>query len=336
MTTTEATPEERSARVKALALEEGFDLAGVATPDAAEAWSRYREAMGRGYGADMAWLTDNPDVRRDVREVHPPARSVVVLGVSYASDVPGYLAEPPGPERGWIARYAQGKDYHHVVRKMLIRLAKRFAADPLLGHDSRAHRVFTDTGPVLEKDFARRAGLGWIGKNTLLIHRPGGSWYFLGVVLTPLDLAVDRPETDHCGTCRRCLDACPTDAFPEPYVLDARRCISYWTIESHDPVRHADPETLGQHVFGCDICQEVCPWNRKAVPSRHASLRPRQDNVRPRLADLAELDDDAFRERFPRSPVRRTDAARMRSVVDLIRRRNARQEDAEGRPDGDT
>jgi len=320
----------------------GFDLVGIAPPGAGVAWERYVAQMEAGYGAEMGWLTDNAPLRRDVREVWPEARAVVALGVSYASEVPGYLAKPPAEDEGWIARYAQGRDYHRDVRKLLITLAGRFAGDPELGGPSTAHRVFVDTGPVLEKAFAQAAGIGWIGKNTLLIHRgragdtdaagaaagARGSWYFLGVVLTPLELAFDTPETDHCGSCTRCLDVCPTAAFPRPYVLDARRCIATWTIESPEPARVADASALGQHVFGCDLCQEVCPWNRRAEPTRHEALRPRPENVRPKLASLSGLDEAAFRARFPSSAVRRVDARQMSEVVAMIQGRST---DAGGR-----
>ncbi|MEZ4264830.1 MAG: tRNA epoxyqueuosine(34) reductase QueG [Myxococcota bacterium] len=320
----------RSARVKAHARAVGFDLVGVAPTALPEAWERYSRAMDAGYGADMTWLTDNPDMRRDVRRVHPSARSVVMLGVSYADDAPGYLASPPAPDEGYIARYARGKDYHAHVRQMLVRLVRLFADDPALGYASTEHRIFVDTGPVLEKAFAARAGLGWIGKNTLLINRPGGSWYFLAEVLTPLDLAVDEAETDHCGGCRRCLDACPTSAFVEPYVLDARRCIANWTIESADPLSLIDPAQLGQHIFGCDICQEVCPWNRRAEPTAQLPLRARPANIRPKLADLAGLDEAEFKARFPKSAVRRTDGRRLGEVVRLVQARNAAAVDVEG------
>lgn len=318
---TEATPEGRSARVRQHALEVGFDLVGIAPPDAGEAYDRYVDAMGRGFGAHMDWLHGNPEVREDVRAVHASSRAVVVLGVNYWTDSPGYLDQPPDRDRGWIARYAQGKDYHVHVRRMLIRLVKRFEADDLLGYRSVEHRIFVDTGPVLEKAFAQRAGIGWIGKNTLLINRERGSWYFLAVVLTPLDLAFDAAETDHCGTCTRCLEICPTDAFAAPYVLDARRCIATWTIETDEPADVIDPDALGQHVFGCDLCQEVCPWNAKAVPTPHAPLRPRPDNVRPTLASLGDLDQEGFRARFPRSAVTRVDARRMGQVIGSIQGR---------------
>jgi epoxyqueuosine reductase len=314
----ESTPQERSAAVREHALALGFDLVGIAPPAAGVAHERYADAMSRGFGADMDWLRDNPEVRSDVREIHPTARSVVMLGVSYWSDTPGYLEAPPDEGEGWIARYAQGKDYHVVLRRRLIQLVKAFEADPRLGYPSVAHRIFVDTGPVLEKAFAQRAGLGWIGKNTLLLNQDLGSWLFLATVLTPLELALDEAGVDHCGSCTRCLDACPTDAFPEPYVLDARRCIATWTIESHEPSRDIVPEQLGGHLFGCDICQEVCPWNRSPVETSIPSLAPRPENQRPSLATLKGLDEVSFKARFPRSAVRRTDPGRMEQVIDAL------------------
>ena len=333
---------ERAGLVKEHARQVGFDRVGIASTGVAPAYDRYRQAAAWGFAADMGWLVAHPELRRDVRAVHPSARSVVALSVSYASGVPGYLAGPPPPGHGWIARYAQGKDYHVHVRKMLVRLARRLARDPALGYPSVAHRVFTDTGPVLERAFAARAGLGWIGRNTMLIDQALGSYTFLAVVLTPLELAPDAPVADRCGSCRRCVEACPTgalgphlvDAFRgqtaetdgegaahptrELRALDARRCISAWTIEAQDPASVIDRERLGSHVFGCDICQEVCPWNRRVPPTRHEPLRPRAENVRPALAPLTALDDEGFRRRFPRSAVRRVDAARLGAVARIV------------------
>ncbi|MGB0592154.1 MAG: tRNA epoxyqueuosine(34) reductase QueG [Myxococcota bacterium] len=318
--------------MKELALEVGFDLVGITSPDAQSSFERYSAQMTAGYGAEMSWLYERPELRRDVRTVHSETRSVIVLAVSYASDTPGYLEAPPAADEGWIARYAQGRDYHHDVRKMAIRLAKAMSEEPSLGGESSAHRVFVDTGPVLEKAFAQRAGLGWMGKNTLLLNRGLGSWVFLGVILTPLELASDAPGTDHCGSCTRCLDACPTGAFPEPYVLDARACIATWTIESAEPSAVIEAESLGQHVFGCDICQEVCPWNRGVPEGRLATLLPREENLRPKLETLAGLDEESFRARFPRSAVRRTSAEKMAEVVEIIRTRGAVVSDEPSEP----
>jgi len=318
------TPEMRAARVKSLAVGLGFDRIGIAPTSVPEAFARYRRQMEAGYGAEMGWLFHDPSLREDVRRVWPEARSVVVVAVSYASDQPGYLADPPADDEGWIARYAQGKDYHVHVRKLLVRLVQAFEVDPLLGGPSHTHRIFVDTGPVLEKAFAQAGGLGWIGKNTLLISKRAGSWFFLGVVLTPLELARDAPATDHCGSCTRCLDVCPTDAIVAPYVLDARRCIATWTIESADPAAVIDPDPLGQHIFGCDLCQEVCPWNSHAKDTTHAPLAPRPENIRPKLASLRGLGEEAFKRRFPRSAVRRVGPAQMDAVIDAIDARQRR------------
>ncbi len=337
--------EPRAARVKQHAKAVGFDLCGITGTSAGVAFERYRDAMEAGYGADMTWLYEEPEVRRDVRSVHPEAKSVIVVAMSYADPSPGVHEDPPGPDEGYIARYARGRDYHDLIRQKLVQLVRRFSQDKLLGNmPSTSHRVFTDTGPVLEKAFAQAAGLGWIGKNTLLIH-PGekgpvpvygpaapagggaisrtagrGSYYLLGVVLTPLELAHDVPETDHCGSCTRCLDACPTKAFPAPHVLDARLCISHWTIESQNPKRDIDADKIGPHVFGCDICQDVCPYNRKVEPTTHHRLAPRAENIKPKLDELAALDDEGFKQRFPNSAVRRVTAEHLRAVVDLVRK----------------
>lgn len=357
-------PALRAARVKNYAREVGFDLVGITGTAVPDFFARYLEALHAGHCADMDYLTEQPELRKDVRNVWPEARSVIVTAVSYADTSPSLLNAPAGPDEGYIARYARGRDYHLVVKKMMVQLARRMQHDPHLGRlPSTDQRVFVDTGPVLEKAFAMAAGLGWIGKNTLLIHpghrpedrkkgkRPAprpergrplpegtrlapelpetdgrtlgrGSYYFLAVMLTPLELAHDTPETDHCGSCRRCLDVCPTGAFPAPYKLDARRCISYWTIESRSPSAVADPETLGPHVFGCDLCQDVCPWNQHTLtdgPPGHFQLAPRPENLRPSLTELGALDEEAFIQRFPKSAVRRVDAAHMREVVELVK-----------------
>lgn len=319
------TPATRAARVKSLAREVGFDLVGVTGTSVPEAFARYLEAVERGHCADMRYLFDRPELRRDVREVWPQARSVIALAVSYASSTPSILEAPPGPDEGYIARYARGRDYHLVVKKMLVALARRFESDALLaGHPSTAHRLFVDTGPVLEKAFAMAAGLGWIGKNTLLIH-PGhrvhptdgrtvgrGSYYFLAVILTPLELAHDTPEFDHCGSCRRCLEVCPTQAFPAPYELDARRCISTWTIESEDPAAVIDPATIGPHVFGCDLCQEVCPWNRGVERRRAGEAMDPDAEPAVSLRGLLEAPDGELRERYDRLYLPRNDPRYLR------------------------
>lgn len=324
----------RAELVKRHARVVGFDLVGITGTSVPEGYARYLRAMQAGYDAQMTWLSEEPGLREDVRNVWPDARSVVVVALSYASETTGYLADPPMHDEGWIARYAQGRDYHDLMKKKLLALSRRFAGDKALGAiPSPRHRLFSDTGPVLEKAFAQAAGLGWIGKNTLLIHpgkesdaslaRPAasrGSWYFLGTILTPLELEPDAPATDHCGSCTRCLDVCPTGAFPEPYVLDARKCIAAWTIESPEPAEVIEPSQIGQHLFGCDLCQEVCPWNRKITPSKHEVLLPRAENLRVKLDEVTSLDEEAFRARFPNSAVKRVTARQMKQVVEAIRK----------------
>jgi epoxyqueuosine reductase len=261
----------------------------------------------------MAWMAETADRRGHPRALWPQARSAVVLGLNYGPDVdplPGLGRR----DRGLISVYAQGDDYHDLIKGRLKQLggwmASRLEADL---------KVFVDTAPLMEKPLAQQAGLGWQGKHTNLLSRDFGSWLFLGVILTTADLPADPVETDHCGQCRACLDACPTAAFPAPYQLDARRCVSYLTIEHRGPV---DPELrpgLGNRIYGCDDCLAVCPWNKFAQAGREQKLAARADRVEPPLAELAALDDAAFRERFARSPIKRTGRDRLvRNVLYAI------------------
>lgn len=304
-------------RVKALALALGFDRAGLAalaapTPEA----ESFREWIASGRHGEMGWLARRIDERIDPRLRFAWARTAVVVGIVYdaPAEAPGPDTRAAGPGRaaaiGRIARYAGGEDYHDVLLGPLRALGD--ALEALVGRPVQS-RAYVDTGPLLERGLAAQAGLGWIGRNTCLIDPELGSYLFLGVLLTDLELPADAPEPDHCGSCRACLDACPTDAFPTPYVLDATRCLSYTTIE----LRGEIPEPLragqGDQVFGCDICQEVCPWNlrsRREVPADRAGLRariaPRADWVRPTLAWLLSLDEDAWRGATRRTALRRT------------------------------
>jgi epoxyqueuosine reductase len=287
-------PHSLEERIKGLALALGFDLAGIAAADPGPDTAFLRAWLERGYAGEMHYLARRADARGDPGRVLPGARSVIALGFLYDPGAP-----PPGPGALRVARYAGGDDYHDVL---LDRVRALEAALPALARQPLRTRGYVDTGPVLERVFAARAGLGWQGKNTCLIHPQLGSYLFLGVVLTDLALAPDAPEPDHCGSCRACLDACPTAAFPEPYVLDATRCISYATIES----RGAVPEPLrrghGDWGFGCDVCQEVCPWNRRPRRERppdplglRARLAPRPEWRQPALAWVLSLDDAAWR-----------------------------------------
>jgi epoxyqueuosine reductase len=253
-----------------------------------------------GRHGDMAWLATTAARRGDPSKLWPEARSVVMLGMSYApaGDPMAALEET---SRGVISVYARGKDYHDILKSKLKALASMLAA-----RSGAEVKVFVDTAPVMEKPLAAAAGIGWQGKHTNLVSREHGSWLFLGAIFTTAELAPDAPEPDHCGSCRRCLDVCPTSAFPAPYVLDARRCLAYLSIEhkGHIPAEFRVP--MGNRVFGCDDCLAVCPWNKFAAAAREArfSARPETDN--PPLAELLGLDDRAFRERFKGTPVKRT------------------------------
>ncbi len=294
-----ADPESTTERVKALARETGFDLVGIAAPESPPHLDFFADWVARGYAGAMAYLTGQVAKRSDLRSAFPWARSLVCVGVQYDTPNP-YSTEAPG-DRGWIARYAWGNDYHDVLAALLDRLAARIEED--LG--AFRSRRYVDTGPIAEKAWAAAAGLGAYGKNTCLLHPEHGSWFFLGELVTDLELAADAPRADMCGTCTACLDACPTQAFPAPYVLDATRCISYLTIE----LRGAIPETLrapmGRHAFGCDVCQDVCPWNSRRRHRGPAAFDPRAGLVAPDLDELAALDADAFARRFSSSAVKR-------------------------------
>ena len=294
-----ADPRARAARARALALETGFDLAGVAAADAPAELAFFAQWVGRGYAGEMAYLTEQVEKRSGLRAAFPWARSVIAVGLQYDTPAP-YSVDVPA-ERGWIARYAWGDDYHDVMKAMLERLVERLATE--IG--PFRSRVYVDTGPIVERAWAAAAGLGAWGKNTCLLHPEHGSWFFLGEVVTDLDLDADAPRPDMCGSCTACLDACPTGALPAPYVLDATRCISYLTIEVKGAIPEDRREGIGRNAFGCDICQDVCPWNRRRRHRGPAAFAPRPGLLAPDLAELAGLDDAAFRERFRNSAVKR-------------------------------
>jgi epoxyqueuosine reductase len=305
---------ERAGQVRAAARALGFDAVGVAPADPPPHAGFLREWLARGYAGEMAWIARRAEEREDPRRVLPGARSIVAVAVVYDEATRGEPASEARSEAesggvlGRVARYAGGADYHDVLGRRLGSLASAIEA---LAPGART-RSYVDTGPVLERPVAARAGLGWIGKNTLLIHPRLGSYLFLGVVLTDLALAADAPEPDHCGSCRACLDACPTDAFPEPFVLDASRCLSYTTIELRSAIPEPLREAQADWVFGCDVCQQVCPWNtraRRAVPEdeggMRAELAPREPWRSPALAALLELDERAWAEAARGTALRR-------------------------------
>ncbi len=283
--------------LKRRAGELGFSLTGVCPAASPPGAARLDEWLAAGYAGEMHYLTDRREAYADPTHVLDGVRSIVMLAMNYRT------AEPAKPQagEGRVSRYAWGTaDYHDLIRERLHALA-----DFLREHVPAARvRSVVDTAPLLEREFAQLAGLGWIGKNTLLLNRTEGSWFFLAALLTDIELAYDGThETDHCGTCRACLDACPTDAFPQPYVLNASRCISYLTIELHDAVPTKLRAGMGDWVFGCDICQEVCPWNNHAPLSREAVFEPQVQYNAIDLIRLFDLDDAAFRERFRHTPL---------------------------------
>ncbi len=287
-------------RLVARALEEGFVAARVCRPDAVpEVMGRLQVFIDAGYHGQMGWLAERVHWRGDPAALWPEARSVLMLAESYAP-AQDPLAVLERRARGAISVYAQNRDYHDLVKKRLKRLGRW-----LIKEAGGEIKVFVDTAPVPEKALGQAAGLGWQGKHTNLVSRDWGNWAFIGSVFTTLELAPDEPERDHCGTCRACLDICPTDAFPAPYQLDARRCISYLTIEHKGPVSEELRPLLGNRIYGCDDCLAVCPWNKFAVQASDLRYLARDDLAAPMLADLAALDDAAFRAKFSGSPVKR-------------------------------
>jgi epoxyqueuosine reductase len=296
-------------RAEALAL--GFQSLRVTTPSAIQDASRHlAEFLDAGRHGDMTWLATTAKRRSDPHTLWPEARSVLMLGMSYAPQGDP-LAALNEPRRGVISVYAQGKDYHDILKGKLKQLAASLA-----GRTGAEVKVFVDASPVMEKPLAAAAGVGWQGKHTNLVSREHGSWLFLGAIFTAAELTPDEPEEDRCGSCSRCLDVCPTRAFPKPYVLDARRCLAYLTIEhkGHIPAEFRRP--MGNRVFGCDDCLAVCPWNKFAAAAREERFAARAETDNPPLAELLRLDHRAFRDRFAGTPVKRTGRDRfLRNVL---------------------
>jgi epoxyqueuosine reductase len=286
------------AAIRVQALKEGFDAvrfaAASAPPDAAQG---LRDYLDHGHHGSMAWMENNADRRADPNVLWPDAKSIVMLGINYGSGAPD---NPITPGRAAISVYAQNDDYHEVMKAKLKRLggwmAQEFGADV---------KVFVDTAPVMEKPLAQAAGIGWQGKHTNLVSRLYGSWLFLGSVFTTLEIEPDEPEQDHCGGCTRCLESCPTDAFTGPYKIDARRCISYLTIEEKGHIAREFRAPMGNRIYGCDDCLSVCPWNKFAQVAREARFHARSELKQPRLEDLVRLNDAEFRALFRGSPIKR-------------------------------
>jgi epoxyqueuosine reductase len=286
--------------IKAEAKDKGFDLCRITGPDSIpEAPARLADFLAADYHGTMDWMAETQARRADPRVLWSDVRSIVLFGMNYgpAHDPRAVLAMP---DRAAISVYAQNRDYHDIIKGKLKEVATRFAARS--GEDVK---VFVDTAPVMEKPLAAAAGLGWQGKHTNLVSRTHGSWLFLGSLFTTADLLRDEPERDHCGSCRACLDACPTDAFPAPYKLDARRCISYLTIEHKGAIAPDMREKIGNRIYGCDDCLAACPWNKFAAAASEMKLVARDELKAPAIADLLALDDPAFRSHFSGSPVKR-------------------------------
>ena len=308
---------QRSLKAQARAL--GFDVVAIAPVGPSPHWEAYQAWVQQGYEGEMAYLARHLPLKRDPRAWFPQARSLILVGLNYAQHLDPALLQDPS--RGRISIYALGRDYHKIMRRALIQLDQWLAART--GRHSRG-RVFVDSSPVLERAWAERAGIGFIGKNTCLIHPHWGSWLFLGGLLVPEALPFDPPPERHppgphpdwvwhfpqgvtgtCGACTRCLQACPTGAFIAPRQLDARRCLSYLTIELRGPIPEPLRPHLGNWVFGCDLCQDPCPWNRRAQPASHPQLQPHPDRIAPPLLELLAMDEEAFQKRFAGSPVMR-------------------------------
>jgi epoxyqueuosine reductase len=304
--------------IKAQAYGLGFDLVGIAGLGPVETATAFNEWLAAGHDGAMAYLARGAEKRRDTRLPVDGAKSAVVVGMNYGGQ------EPPGP----VARYARGDDYHDLMVERLRELHRWIEGE--LGHGV-AGKAYVDTGPILERDLARRAGLGWFGKNTMLINRRIGSFFFLGELLLDLDLAADEPfASDHCGTCRRCLDACPTGALIEPRVMNATRCISYLTIELKGEIDDALRPAIGEHLYGCDVCQEVCPWNEKlGLALREEAFKPRAaiagKDARTLARELVEMSDEEFRIAFRKSPMKRAKPAGLRRNAAIVLENVARR-----------
>ncbi|MER9722864.1 MULTISPECIES: tRNA epoxyqueuosine(34) reductase QueG [unclassified Mesorhizobium] len=288
------------ALIDAEARRAGFDAVAVTTPDAIPlAPARLAEFVADGFHGSMAWIAETLQRRSEPSTLWPEVRSIIVLAMNYGPDHDPRALQARR-DRGAISVYAQNRDYHEVMKGRLKEIAGKIVARA--GGDVK---VFVDTAPVMEKPLAEAAGLGWQGKHTNLVSREHGSWLFLGTIFTTAELTPDATEVDHCGSCRACLDACPTDAFPAPYRLDARRCISYLTIENKGPIPQEFREKIGNRIYGCDDCLAACPWNKFARAASEAKLAARDELREPPLGELLQLDDTAFRSFFSGSPIKR-------------------------------
>jgi epoxyqueuosine reductase len=302
--------------VKGAAQQAGFELAGVAPATDSPELQCFPEWIAAGYAGDMKYMEARDEQgtlkRASLSRVAPWARSVIVCAINYNTDHP-YSTQVLDPECGWISRYAWShEDYHEAVLRRLKQVESALHGAVGKAEPQLITRSYVDTGPIVERVFAKYAGVGWIGKNTCIINQKIGSWLFLGVILTSLEITPNVPAPDRCGTCTRCIEACPTDAILAPYKLDPNRCISYLTIEKRGSIPEEQRAGMGRHVFGCDICQDVCPWNRKAPATTAPEFSPREALVNPDLDWLAEMSSEEFRDTFRGSPIRRAKRSGLR------------------------
>ena len=293
--------------VKNAARDAGFELAGIAPVRDFPELEHFPAWIAAGHAGEMNYLESRNESgelkRASLRSAVPWARSVIVCAINYNTAQP-YSTEAANSDRGWISRYAWShEDYHEAVLKKL--RAVEATLHSAMTDNAFESRCYVDTGPLVERVYAKYAGVGWIGKNTCILNQKQGSWLFLGVILTSIELPCDLPAPDRCGTCTRCISACPTDALIEPYKLDSNKCISYLTIEKRGAIPEEMRDGMGRHVFGCDICQDICPWNRKAPATTAAEFQPREGLVNPALDWLANMTPEEFREKFRHSPIRR-------------------------------
>jgi epoxyqueuosine reductase len=288
--------------IKEKALEIGFDLVGISPVDSFPENQFYKEWLARGFAGEMKYMEREPQKRENIKNVLPEAKSVICCGLNYNTDYP-YSIDETDKTKGWISRYAWGEDYHGTVQNklsLLLGFIKEITPEDLKA------RLYVDTGPVLDRVYGKYSGIGWFGKNTCLINQKIGSWIFIGEIITSLELDYDSPVPDRCGTCTRCIDACPTGALLDPYVLDARLCISYLTIELREKIPFQLRDKVGNNIYGCDICQDVCPWNRKAKVTHEPRFQPREGLYNPGLSSIfTRLTEEDFRMMFKGSPVKR-------------------------------
>jgi epoxyqueuosine reductase len=313
--------ESLSDRIRSMAIELGFCKVGITPAVALEQEGRLlQEWLSRGYHGTMGWMARNVEQRVDPRKVLPNAKSVVVVAMNYYTDA----RHSEDPDTGKISRYAWGDDYHEIMLPRLEKLLHSIKQEV----PTVQGKVYVDTGPVMDKVWAERAGIGWEGKHTNVISREVGSWIFLGEIILNVSLEYDEPTADYCGTCTRCIDACPTDAIVEPYVLDSNLCISYLTIEHKGDIPDALSSQFENWIYGCDICQDVCPWNQRfSKPSSETAFGPRDGNLSPKLHELAEMTEEEFQRDYRRSPIKRTKhSGLMRNVNAVLKNKELVQE----------